>query len=59
ARTISPDGATVAVLVIPTNEELEIAQQALHAATRPHRNDSSIQLRTTRHRRVSRNGELR
>jgi acetate kinase len=28
ARRISPDGASVAVLVIPTNEELEIARQA-------------------------------
>jgi acetate kinase len=28
ARVISPDGASVAVLVIPTNEELEIARQA-------------------------------
>jgi acetate kinase len=28
ARIISPDGASVAVLVIPTNEELEIARQA-------------------------------
>ncbi|MHA6669123.1 acetate/propionate family kinase [Homoserinimonas sp. A447] len=28
ARLISPDGASVAVLVIPTNEELEIARQA-------------------------------
>jgi acetate kinase len=27
ARLISPDGASVAVLVIPTNEELEIARQ--------------------------------
>ncbi|MGH8824925.1 MAG: acetate/propionate family kinase [Jiangellaceae bacterium] len=34
ARTISPDGAAVAVLVIPTNEELEIARQSL-AAARP------------------------
>lgn len=34
-RVISPDGAEVTVLVIPTNEELEIAQQsvaAVHAA---------------------------
>jgi acetate kinase len=30
-RTISPDGSPVAVLVIPTNEELEIARQALAA----------------------------
>jgi acetate kinase len=29
ARAISPDGAEVAVLVIPTNEELEIARQTL------------------------------
>ena len=29
ARTISPDGSPVAVLVVPTNEELEIAEQAL------------------------------
>jgi acetate kinase len=28
ARFISPDGSPVAVLVIPTNEELEIARQA-------------------------------
>ena len=28
ARVISPDGASVAVLVIPTNEELEIAREA-------------------------------
>jgi acetate kinase len=28
ARVISPEGASVAVLVIPTNEELEIARQA-------------------------------
>ncbi|HMG29445.1 MAG TPA: acetate kinase [Jiangellaceae bacterium] len=35
ARTISPDGAAVAVLVVPTNEELEIAQQALIAAAQP------------------------
>lgn len=27
ARTISPDGSAVAVLVVPTNEELEIARQ--------------------------------
>jgi acetate kinase len=31
ARFISPDGAPVAVLVIPTNEELEIARQTLSA----------------------------
>lgn len=30
-RLISPDGAAVAVLVIPTNEELEIARQTLSA----------------------------
>lgn len=30
-RLISPDGAAVAVLVIPTNEELEIARQTLDA----------------------------
>jgi acetate kinase len=34
ARTISPDGAAVAVLVVPTNEELEIAGQALAVAAR-------------------------
>jgi acetate kinase len=28
-RTISADGSTVAVLVVPTNEELEIAEQAV------------------------------
>jgi acetate kinase len=32
ARTISPDGAEVDVLVVPTNEELEIARQALAVA---------------------------
>ncbi|MFP7762336.1 acetate/propionate family kinase [Marisediminicola sp. LYQ134] len=32
ARYISPDGAAVAVLVIPTNEELEIARQTASAA---------------------------
>jgi acetate kinase len=31
ARRISPDGAAVEVLVIPTNEELEIAQQTITA----------------------------
>ena len=31
ARAISPEGARVAVLVIPTNEELEIARQSLTA----------------------------
>ncbi len=30
-RIISPEGAEVTVLVIPTNEELEIAQQSLAA----------------------------
>ena len=34
ARIISPDGSPVAVLVVPTNEELEIARQALAVATR-------------------------
>jgi acetate kinase len=29
ARVISPDGSRVAVLVVPTNEELEIAQEAV------------------------------
>jgi len=28
ARTISPEGSPVAVLVVPTNEELSIARQA-------------------------------
>jgi acetate kinase len=28
-RTISTDDSSVAVLVVPTNEELEIAEQAL------------------------------
>ena len=28
-RTISPDDSKVAVLVVPTNEELEIAEQTL------------------------------
>ena len=32
-RFISPDGAEVAILVIPTDEELEIAQQALAAVS--------------------------
>ncbi len=32
ARSISPDGADLAVLVVPTNEELEIARQALAVA---------------------------
>jgi acetate kinase len=31
-RTISADGSAVAVLVVPTNEELEIAEQALAVA---------------------------
>jgi acetate kinase len=35
ARSISPDNAAVAVLVVPTNEELEIARQTLAVATRP------------------------
>jgi acetate kinase len=34
ARFISPDGADVALLVVPTNEELEIARQA-RALTQP------------------------
>jgi acetate kinase len=34
ARYISPDGSPVAVLVIPTNEELEIAQQTVAAVQR-------------------------
>ena len=34
ARYISPDGSPVAVLVIPTNEELEIAQQTLAVVQR-------------------------
>ncbi|HSI93244.1 MAG TPA: acetate kinase [Jiangellaceae bacterium] len=33
-RVISPDGSDVAVLVVPTNEELEIARQAHAVATR-------------------------
>ncbi len=33
ARVISPDGAAVAVLVVPTNEELEIARAAHALAT--------------------------
>ncbi len=32
-RFISPDGAEVPVLVVPTDEELEIAEQALEVAT--------------------------
>ena len=32
ARRISPDGAPVAVLVVPTNEELEIARQTAAVA---------------------------
>jgi acetate kinase len=35
ARLISPDGASVAVLVIPTNEELEIAREAAAFAQPP------------------------
>jgi acetate kinase len=35
ARVVSPDGAGVAVLVVPTDEELEIARQALAVASRP------------------------
>jgi acetate kinase len=36
ARVISPDGAPVAVLVVPTDEELEIARQtAEFAASTP------------------------
>jgi acetate kinase len=35
ARSISPDNAAVAVLVVPTNEELEIARQTLAVTTRP------------------------
>jgi acetate kinase len=34
ARYISPDGSPIAVLVIPTNEELEIARQSLDAIRR-------------------------
>ncbi|MEJ1229693.1 MAG: acetate kinase [Galbitalea sp.] len=34
ARYISPDGSPVAVLVIPTNEELEIARQTVDAIAR-------------------------
>lgn len=34
ARRISPDGARVDVLVVPTNEELEIAQQTLEVVAR-------------------------
>lgn len=34
ARVISPDGADVAVLVVPTDEELEIARQAAAAVDR-------------------------
>jgi acetate kinase len=32
-RTISADGSKVAVLVVPTNEELEIAEQTLAVLT--------------------------
>lgn len=35
ARAISSDDSAIAVLVIPTNEELEIARQALGVVTRP------------------------
>ena len=35
ARVISPDGSPVAALVVPTNEELEIARQSLDAIGRP------------------------
>ncbi|HEU0213035.1 MAG TPA: acetate kinase [Jiangellaceae bacterium] len=41
ARDISTDQAAVAVLVIPTNEELEIARQTLAVATRPSRTATS------------------
>ena len=41
ARDISTDQAAVAVLVVPTNEELEIARQTLAVATRPARTASS------------------
>ena len=34
ARSISPDTAAVALLVVPTNEELEIARQTFAVATR-------------------------
>ncbi|MFP5336456.1 MAG: acetate/propionate family kinase [Actinomycetes bacterium] len=34
SRLISPDGAVVAVAVVPTNEELEIARQAVRALSR-------------------------
>jgi acetate kinase len=40
ARSVSPDGAAVAVLVVPTNEELEIARQTLAVATHPTRTAS-------------------
>ena len=33
ARAISPDGARVAVLVVPTDEELEMARQAAGLVT--------------------------
>jgi len=36
ARRISPDGSQVAVLVVPTDEEMEIASQALAVASRSH-----------------------
>jgi acetate kinase len=35
ARVISPDDSPVAALVVPTNEELEIARQSLDAIGRP------------------------
>lgn len=35
ARTISADGSAVAALVVPTNEELEIAEQALAVVSGP------------------------
>jgi acetate kinase len=35
--TISPDGAKVTVLVVPTNEELEIARQTLAVVRQPER----------------------
>jgi acetate kinase len=35
ARVVSPDGSEVAVLVVPTNEEWEIARQTLAVITTP------------------------
>ena len=35
ARTVSDSRSPTAVLVVPTNEELEIARQSLAAVTRP------------------------